>query len=105
MTWKVDKRLIISTAFEKARLKELQGLLNQGVFAIMPIQKAKGCRVYGSRFVDEIKNAGQPNAYEKSRLVVQGYNDKDHGLMTYAPTTQRASQRLLLAILAVDPSL
>ena len=61
--------------------------------------------MYGTRFVDEIKNAGKPNAYEKSRLVVQAYGDKSHGLITYAPTIQRASQRLLFAICALDPTL
>ena len=72
---------------------------------MVPASEAGNFRVYGSRFVDEIKNAGQPNAYEKSRLVIQAFGYKDHGLMTYAPTTQRASQRLLLAICAMDTSL
>src|SRR6185312_14383800 len=33
--------------------------------------------------------------------MVQGYNDRDHRLLTHAPTVQRASQRLAIAISVV----
>ena len=37
--------------------------------------------------------------YEKSRLVIQGYNDSDKALvLTQSPTIQRASQRLIIAL-------
>lgn len=52
--------------------------------------------MYNSRFFDEVKHVGAPSAYAKSRLVVQAFNDKDHGLLTDAPTVQRSSQCLLL---------
>lgn len=105
ITQKMERRLVVNEAFQDARRKEIQGLLDQGVFAIVPATMAKGNRIYGSRFVDEIKNAGLTSAYAKSRLVVQAFEDKDHGLMTYAPTTQRASQRLLIALTAMNPDL
>lgn len=63
---------------------------------------AAGFRVFGARFVDSVKSEGTPEAYEKSRLVVQGFND-DHDYLTHAPTVQRASQRLLLALCVCDP--
>ncbi|KAF2741747.1 hypothetical protein M011DRAFT_378710, partial [Sporormia fimetaria CBS 119925] len=37
--------------------------------------------------------------YEKSRLVVQGYNDEGkRDILTQSPTIQRSSQRLILAL-------
>ena len=35
---------------------------------------------------------------EKSRPVVQGYEDRNHGFLTHAPTVQRESQRLALCL-------
>ena len=62
----------------------------------------KGGRVFNSRFVDEIKNPGTDKAFEKSRLVVQAYNDPEKDLvLTQSPTIQRASQRLILCITAM----
>ena len=61
-------------------------------------------RIFNSRFVDEIKNEGTAMAFEKSRLVVQAYNN--HGkeeILTQSPTIQRMSQRLILAFAARMP--
>jgi hypothetical protein len=52
--------------------------------------------------VDEIKNPGTDKAFEKSRLVVQAYNDQEKELvLTQSPTIQRVSQRLILCIAAI----
>lgn len=62
-------------------------------------------RVFGCRFVDEIKyKDGLP--YEKSRLVVQAFNDQGkQNILTQSPTIQRASQRLIISLAAMmDPS-
>ena len=65
-----------------------------------------GARVFGSRFVDQIKNEGTEKAFEKSRLVVQAFNDSDkHEILTQAPTIQRASQRLIIALSLIIPEL
>jgi hypothetical protein len=49
--------------------------------------------------VDEIKHPGTDKAYEKSRLVIQAYNDPRKNLiLTQSPTVQRVSQRLILAL-------
>jgi hypothetical protein len=62
----------------------------------------QGVRLFNSRFVDEIKNKGTDKAFEKSRLVVQAYNDSEKELvLTQSPTIQRASQRLILCIAAM----
>ena len=71
---------------------------------MVPKSEVHGQRIFGLRFVDTIKNQGTPQAYSKSRLVVQGYNDDAEGLLTYAPTVQRASMRLLLALAPSVPS-
>jgi len=64
----------------------------------------QGVRIFNSRFVDEIKNAGTDKAFEKSRLVVQAYNDHEKELvLTQSPTIQRVSQRLVLALSAILP--
>ncbi|TAQ83679.1 hypothetical protein B7494_g7997 [Chlorociboria aeruginascens] len=36
-----------------------------------------GTWIFNSRFVDEVKHAGTSSAFEKSRLVVQAYNDNE----------------------------
>jgi hypothetical protein len=83
-----------------SRTKEINGLLEKGVFEIINISAVpKGVRIFGSRFVDELKNPGTEQAFEKSRLVVQAYNDQEKELvLTQSPTIQRASQRVILAL-------
>jgi hypothetical protein len=56
-------------------------------------------RIFNSRFVDEIKNADTKKAFEKSRLIVQTYNDLNKNLMlTSSLTIQRVSQRLIVCL-------
>jgi hypothetical protein len=56
-------------------------------------------RIFKARFVDEVKNKDTNKAYEKSRLVVQAYNDDEKSLvLTQSPTIQRVSQRIILCI-------
>eukprot|EP00171_Calliarthron_tuberculosum_P004960 IDg4960t1 len=84
-------------SFAASRQKECLGLLENGVFDFVPASNAKGHRVFRSRFVDEVRLAGTSDEFTKSRLVVQAFNDKRHGYLTYAPTVQRSSQRSLLS--------
>ena len=88
--------------FKESRQKEIDGLLEKGVFATVPLSTVpNGIRIFNSRFVDEVKNAGTSTAFEKSRLVVQAYNDAEKELvLTQSPTIQRVSQRLILALTA-----
>ena len=88
--------------FLDSQRKEINGLLENGVFQVMPISEiSPGVRIFNSRFVDEIKNAGTATAFEKSRLIVQAYNDEGKlSILTQAPTIQRMSQRLILALCA-----
>jgi hypothetical protein len=91
-----------STPFTESRQKEIRGLLEREVFeVVLPNQVPAGVRIFNARFVDEVKNAGTDKAFEKSRLVVQAYNDEDKLLvLTESPTIQRASQRIILCLTA-----
>ncbi len=61
----------------------------------------KNVRIFNSRFVDEIKHSNISQAYEKSRLVIQIYNDHEKTLMlTQAFIIQRMSQRIISVIAA-----
>jgi hypothetical protein len=91
-----------TSTFADSRRKEINDLLKRQVFELIIISKVfKNVRIFNSRFVDEIKHSDISQAYEKSRLVVQAYNDHEKTLMlTQAFTIQRMSQRIILAIAA-----
>jgi hypothetical protein len=84
-------------------MAEVQGLIDKGVFmTIKDHDIPKGARIFGSRFVDEVKHQGTDKAFEKSRLVVQAYRDSEKSLvLTQSPTIQRMSQRLLICLAAM----
>ena len=88
--------------FTSSRQKEVAGLLEKGVFKLVNSEDVPDdARVFNSRFVDEIKNPGTDKAFEKSRLVVQAYNDLNKDLvLTQSPTIQRVSQRLIICLTA-----
>ncbi|EED20821.1 hypothetical protein TSTA_040150, partial [Talaromyces stipitatus ATCC 10500] len=86
----LDIRMILRT-YDESRKKEVNGLLERDI--------PPEARIYGFRFVDEIKNKGTNKVFEKLQLVVQAYNDKDKEfILTQSPTIQRSSQRLILCI-------
>jgi hypothetical protein len=67
-----------NTQFKASRQKEINGLLEKGVFEVIPATDVpQGIRLFNSRFVDDIKYAGTEKAFEKSRLVVQAYNNQN----------------------------
>ncbi|EED17146.1 hypothetical protein TSTA_022030 [Talaromyces stipitatus ATCC 10500] len=69
--------------FDQSQEKEINGLLENGVFKVVKVDDIpKGTRIFNSRFVNEIKNWGTDKAFEKSRLVVQAYNDKGKEILT-----------------------
>ena len=89
--------------YTASRQSEINGLLEKGVFEIVdPTKLPDNVRIFKSRFVDEVKNKGTDKAFEKSRLVVQAYNDQEKDIvLTQSPTIQRVSQRLILCIAAM----
>ena len=88
--------------FTASRQKEVAGLLEKGVFKLVNPEDVSGdARAFNSRFVDEIKNPETDKAFEKSRLMVQAYNDLNKNLvLTQSPTIQRVSQRLIICLAA-----
>jgi hypothetical protein len=59
-------------SYKDLRQKEINGLLEKKAFEFVNASVVpKDVRIFGSRFVDEIKNPGTEKAYEKSRLVIQ----------------------------------
>ncbi|KAI1000950.1 hypothetical protein K3495_g7246 [Podosphaera aphanis] len=87
--------------FEASDNKEIQSLLDAGV--IIPVRynadDFPGANLFGCRVVREVKGKNTDKPYEKSRLVVCGFNDADKlFVLTQAPTIQRSSQRILFAI-------
>lgn len=99
----VDEADLKLPQFTASRQKEITGLLEKNVFMVVDHKDIPNdARIFNSRFVDEIKNAGTDKAFEKSRLVVQAYNDLNKDLvLTQSPTIQRVSQRLIVCLAAV----
>lgn len=87
--------------FEASDKKEIDSLLARGVFAFEQFDHSKHgrVRIFKSRIVREIKGKATATPFEKSRLVIQAYNDYGKEvILTQSPTIQRASQRLIVAL-------
>ncbi len=98
---------MLMDGFQASRQKEISGLMEKGVFNFVKRGEVpEGTRIFGSRFVDDIKNKGTDKAFEKSRLVIQAFNDHGKDLvLTESPTIQRVSQRLILCLAATCTNL
>ena len=96
-----DQQNSTSDSFVKSRKKEINELFEKNCFEIVStFDVFHEIKIFNSRFVDEIKNINTIDAYEKSRLVMQAYNDDGKaGMLTQAPTIQRMSQRLILTLI------
>jgi len=87
--------------FVASTYKEIDALISRGVFEFVPFdpKQHSGTRIFRSRIVNELKGKGTSQPYEKSRLVIQGFaDDGKRTILTQAPTIQRSSQRLILAL-------
>lgn len=76
-----------------SRQKAIAGLVEKRVFKVIISEDVpSNTQIFNSCFVNEIKNPGSDKAYEKKRLVVQAYNDKDKDLvLMQLPTIQQVS--------------
>ena len=87
--------------FETSDRLEIENLTNRGVFSFEKYNPVKfqGVRIFKSRLVREVKGKSTDTPYEKSRLVIQGYDDDGKEMiLTQSPTIQRASQRIIMAL-------
>jgi hypothetical protein len=93
---------IFTSTFAESRRKEINDLLKRQIFELIIISEVlKNVRIFNFRFVDEIKHSDISQAYEKSKLVIQTYNDHEKTLvLTQAFTIQEMSQRIILVIAA-----
>ena len=91
----------LGAPFKALWKKEINGLIAKGVFefVLYDSRTMSGLRLFNSRLVDEVKGKTTNTPYEKSRLVIQAYNDEGKKeILTQLPTIQQVSQRLLLAL-------
>ena len=87
--------------FQASDKQEIDSLIARGVFRFEEYDPTKfgGVRIFKSRMVNEIKGKATDAPFEKSRLVIQGYNDDGKEvILTQSPTIQRASQRVIVAL-------
>ena len=57
--------------FRAFRLKEINGLLEKGVFEIINKEDVPvGTRIFDSRFVNQVKNKGTEKTFKKLRLII-----------------------------------
>ena len=90
-------------SYTTSRQKEISELLKKKIFKfINHAEVFFDARIFNFRFVNEMKNADTEKAYEKSRLMIQAYNDQIKGLvLTQSPTIQRISQRLIICFVSI----
>jgi hypothetical protein len=87
--------------FEASDRQEIDNLIDRGIFRFEQYDPVKhnNTRVFKSRLVREIKSKTTNTPYEKSRLVIQDYQDNGKEIiLTQSPTIQRASQRVIVAL-------
>jgi hypothetical protein len=73
---------IQETSFIDSRRKKINGLLEKNIFKIVNTKNfPKSIRIFNLCFVDEIKYPGTDKVFEKSRLVVQAYNNQGKDLV------------------------
>jgi hypothetical protein len=65
--------------FEESTKAEIDALIAQGVFRFKQYNadKHSSVRIFKSRIINEVKGKTTDHPYEKSRLVIQGYNDRN----------------------------
>ncbi len=94
---------IASSQFAASRQKKINDLIEKDVFqSVNKNDVSFDVRIFNSRFVDEIKHFDIDKAFEKSRLVMQTFNDQNKNLMlTQSSIIQRVSQRLIVCLIVV----
>lgn len=93
------------TSFVQLHQKEFNDLLHKSVLEVISISDlSKDIKIFNCCFVDKIKNIETANAFEKSRLVIQVYNNHDKMLiLIQSPTIQQMSQQPIFALSAIKP--
>jgi hypothetical protein len=101
---KLHQEGIITTPgkpFEESQQQEIDSLVANGVFEFIQYDpdKHSDTWIFNSRLVNEVKGKATSTPYEKSRLVIQAYNNEGkESILTQLLTIQRVSQQLIIAI-------
>lgn len=92
---------MLSDDFKKGRKEELNGLLKAGTFiSVKGEDVPEGTRVFGPSIIDEIGRR------RNSSLISQNYSDEDaRRIATRAPTVNRHSKRLFMALAASEKNM
>jgi O-acetyl-ADP-ribose deacetylase (regulator of RNase III) len=101
---KLDSIIHIALSqFAEFRQKEINDLIEKDVFqSVDKNEVSLDVRIFNSRFVDEIKHFDIDKAFEKSRLVMQTFNDQNKNLiLIQSSIIQRISQRLIVCLIVV----
>ena len=85
------------------RHKKVVELLEKNVFKLVNFEDVSNdARVINSRFVNEIENSEIDRIFEKSRLMMQIYNDLNKNfVLTQFSTIQEVSQRLIICLVVI----
>ena len=89
--------------FDKAKRKEINGLIERGTWKIVAKDEVPGnANVMGGRFVLAIKDEGTDKEVWKARFIVQGYRDKlKMSLVHDTSTARQYSVRILIGLAAI----
>lgn len=85
--------------------RKFNGLINWESLKVAQDSEAKANSIGVSRLVDGMKDEVKPSSFEKSRPIVQAYNDWNQDFLKHAHTVQRISQQLTLSLCATDTQL
>jgi hypothetical protein len=94
LSMKLQQEGIIITPrkpFEESQQQEIESLIANGVFEFVQynLNKYSGIRIFNLRLVNEVKGKVTSTPYEKSRLIIQAYNNEGKELiLTQSPTIQ-----------------
>jgi hypothetical protein len=94
---------IALSQFAAFRQKEINDLIEKDVFqSVRTDDVSLDVCIFNFRFVDEIKHFDIDKAFEKSRLVMQTFNDQNKNLvLTQSSIIQRINQRLIVCLIVV----
>jgi hypothetical protein len=104
VVFKLDSIVHIAfSQFALFRQEEINDFIEKDVFqSVSKNDVSSDVRIFSSRFVDEIKHFDIDKAFEKSRLVVQTFNDQNKNLiLIQSSTIQRVNQRLIVCLFVV----
>jgi hypothetical protein len=94
---------IVFFQFVAFKQKKINELIEKNVFqSINKSDVSTNVRIFNFRFVDEIKHFDIDKAFEKSRLVMQTFNDQNKNLvLTQSSIIQRVNQRLIVCLIVI----